>query len=76
MDGLRSYNVYLKGDGIIMESESGKQGWDESSSWVAYLKKLGVEKQIRILSAAIWSRLVGMPRFLSSPENCDLHQDV
>ena len=27
-DGLRSYNVYLKGDGIIMESESGKQAWE------------------------------------------------
>ena len=37
---------------------------------------VGVEKQIRTLSAVIWSRLVGMPRFLSSPENYDLHQDV
>lgn len=27
-DGLRPYNVYVKGDGIIMESESGKQAWE------------------------------------------------
>ena len=27
-EGLRSYDVYLKGDGIIMESESGKQAWE------------------------------------------------
>ena len=51
-------------------------GWGGSSSWGAYLKKVGVEKQIRTLIAAIWSRLVGMPRFLFSLENCDLHQDV
>lgn len=65
--------AYYETKESLLRSEA---GWEGSSSWGAYLKKVGVEKQIRTLSVVIWSRLVGMPRFLSSPENCDLHQDV
>ena len=65
--------AYYETKESLLKSEA---GWEGSSSWGAYLKKGGVEKQIRTLSAAKWSRLVGMPRFLSFSENCDLRQDV
>ena len=56
-DGLRSYNVYLNSNGIIMESESGKQAWEVYPERMVYTDSEWIDSGEGSYAQRKWRRI-------------------